>query len=139
MRVNGVRGLLIVDEAQHLSLRALETLRALHDATGAGLALMGNAVVYARLTGGRRAAEFAQLFSRVGKRVRLTQVEEGDRRRSAGSLGPEAGQAGGFSEGGAGDRPQARRPAGPDQDAAPGGADRRRRGGRAAARGARLE
>lgn len=78
MRVNGVRGLLIVDEAQHLSLRALETLRALHDATGAGLALMGNAVVYARLTGGRRAAEFAQLFSRVGKRVRLTQVEDGD-------------------------------------------------------------
>jgi len=77
-RVNGARGLLIVDEAQHLSLRALEALRGLHDATGAGLALLGNELVYTRLTGGRRSAEFAQLFSRVGKRVRLNQVEDGD-------------------------------------------------------------
>ena len=77
-RVNGDRGLLIVDEAQHLNLRALEALRGLHDATGAGLALLGNELVYTRLTGGRRAAEFAQLFSRVGKRLRLTQVEDGD-------------------------------------------------------------
>ena len=78
-RVPGkARGLLIVDEAQHLGLRALESLRGLHDATGAGLALVGNERVYTRLTGGRRAAEFAQLFSRIGKRVRLTQVDKGD-------------------------------------------------------------
>ncbi len=77
-RVNGARGLLIIDEAQHLSLRALEALRGLHDVTGAGLALLGNELVYTRLTGGRRSAEFAQLFSRVGKRVRLTQVDDGD-------------------------------------------------------------
>ena len=77
-RVNGARGLLIVDEAQHLSLRALEALRGLHDTTETGLALLGNETIYTKITGGRRAAEFAQLFSRVGKRVRLTRVDKSD-------------------------------------------------------------
>ena len=77
-RVRGTHGLLIVDEAQHLDTRALEVLRGLHDQAGIGLALLGNELLYARLTGGRRAAEFAQLFSRVGKRVRLTQPTRAD-------------------------------------------------------------
>lgn len=70
-RIDNSRGLLIIDEAQHLSTRAIEALRAIHDATGVGLALLGNDQVYSRITGGRRSAEFAQLFSRIGKRVRL--------------------------------------------------------------------
>ena len=77
-RIRGTHGLLIVDEAQHLDTRALEVLRGLHDQAGIGLALMGNELLYARLTGGRRSAEFAQLFSRVGKRVRLSQPTEAD-------------------------------------------------------------
>lgn len=70
-RIRDTRGLLVVDEAQHLGVDALEQLRAIHDATGIGLALVGNETVYASLTGGRRAETFAQLFSRVGKRTRL--------------------------------------------------------------------
>ncbi|MDT8428522.1 MAG: AAA family ATPase [Pseudomonadales bacterium] len=77
-RLTDTDGLLVIDEAQHLATRALEALRALHDATGVGLAILGNDLVYARLTGGRRSAEFAQLFSRIGKRVRLTRPSEGD-------------------------------------------------------------
>ena len=77
-RLSGAHGLLIVDEAQHLGTRALEGLRSLHDATGVGLVLLGNESMYARLTGGRRAAEFAQLFSRIGKRVRLGQPTRDD-------------------------------------------------------------
>lgn len=77
-RLAGARGLLAIDEAQHLGVRALEGLRALHDATGTGLALVGNDLLYSRLTGGRRAAEFAQLFSRVGKRVHLSRPTEED-------------------------------------------------------------
>ena len=77
-RIRGTHGLLIVDEAQHLDTRALEVLRGLHDQAGIGLALMGNELLYARLTGGRRSAEFAQLFSRVGKRVRLSQPTQVD-------------------------------------------------------------
>ncbi len=70
-RMRDTRGLLIVDECQHLSVAALEELRALHDACGIGLALAGNETVYHRLRGGSRAAEFAQLFSRIGKRLYL--------------------------------------------------------------------
>ena len=77
-RIRGTRGLLIVDEAQHLDTRALEVLRGLHDQAEIGLALLGNELLYARLTGGRRSAEFAQLFSRVGRRVRLTQPTQSD-------------------------------------------------------------
>ena len=77
-RIRGTRGLLIVDEAQHLDTRALEVLRGLHDQAEIGLALLGNELLYARLTGGRRSAEFAQLFSRVGRRVRLTQPTQAD-------------------------------------------------------------
>jgi Enterobacteriaceae phage ATP-dependent target DNA activator len=59
------------DEAQHLQVGALEELRALHDASGIGLVLAGNESVYARLRGGTRTAEFAQLFSRIGRRLYL--------------------------------------------------------------------
>ena len=77
-RLEGCEALVMVDEAQHLDLGALEALRGIHDATGVGLAILGNELVYARITGGRREAEFAQLFSRIGKRVRLVGPEKGD-------------------------------------------------------------
>lgn len=77
-RLHGTSGLLIIDEAQHLNINSLEAIRALHDATGVGLALVGNESVYARLTGGSRAATFAQLFSRLGKRLCLTMPQEED-------------------------------------------------------------
>lgn len=69
LRVKGSGGLLIVDEAQHLKSEALDQLRTLHDKGEIGVALVGNEQVYARLEGGSRRPEFAQLFSRVGMRV----------------------------------------------------------------------
>ena len=77
-RLIGSHGLLVIDEAQQLETRALEALRGLHDATGVGVALVGSEWLYARLTGGRRAADYAQLFSRIGKRVRLTRPTQAD-------------------------------------------------------------
>ena len=70
--------LLVVDEAQHLELDAVEELRSIHDSTGVGLVLSGNESVYTRLTGRTRRADFAQLFSRVGKRLRLDKPAPGD-------------------------------------------------------------
>lgn len=67
----GTRGLLVIDEAQHLGVPALEEIRSIHDAAGVGLVLSGNEGVFSRLTGGSRREDFAQLFSRVAKRVRL--------------------------------------------------------------------
>lgn len=77
-RVRETRGLLVIDEAQHLTYRALDAVRSIHDAAGIGLALVGNEIVYSQLTGGSRSVGFAQLFSRVAKRVRLARPKDGD-------------------------------------------------------------
>jgi DNA transposition AAA+ family ATPase len=68
-RLRGTRGLLIVDEAQHLNTATLDQLRTLHDLAGVGVALVGNERVSSRIEGGSRTPEFAQLFSRVGMRM----------------------------------------------------------------------
>lgn len=77
-KVLATGGLLVIDEAQHLSVAALDQIRSIHDATGIGIALVGNEAVYARMTGGNRAAYLDRLYSRIGKRVRLTQSTGGD-------------------------------------------------------------
>lgn len=59
--------LIIIDEAQHLSIRALENLRAINDVTESGVVLCGNPTVYDRMHG-RGQAHFAQLYSRIGIR-----------------------------------------------------------------------
>lgn len=83
-KVRGTGGVLLVDEAQHLHTDALEAIRGLHDAAGIGLVMSGNETVYSRLTGsGARSAEFAQLFSRIGKRLRLNKPQAGDVRAIA--------------------------------------------------------
>jgi len=82
-QIAGTRGLLIVDEAQHLSMEALEELRTIQDATGIGLALVGNEIVYSRLTGGNRGAAFSQLFSRIGLPLALGRPTTADVRALA--------------------------------------------------------
>lgn len=76
-RLRGSGGLLIVDEAQHLPTASLEELRSLHDASACGLALVGSDPLWLRLSAGRH-PELAQLYSRVGKRVRLGGVTAAD-------------------------------------------------------------
>lgn len=74
-RVRGTGGLIIVDEANHLSSDALDQFRSIHDEAEIGMAFVGNAMVFSRLEGGgSRQAEFAQLFSRVG--MRLTNLKD---------------------------------------------------------------
>lgn len=77
-RLAGIGGLLVIDEAQHLTLQSLEEIRSIHDSTQTGLLLCGNEAVYSRLTGGSRKATFAQLFSRIGYRHRLGLPTDGD-------------------------------------------------------------
>lgn len=76
-QLKGRSALLIIDEAQHLTIQALEQLRSLHDKHGVGVALVGNVSIYSRLDGGRT-AQFAQLFSRVGMRLTKTKPSKGD-------------------------------------------------------------
>lgn len=86
-RVRGTGGLIVIDEAQHLSVTALDALRAVHDATGVGIALMGNELIYARMTGGTRAAWLDRLFSRIGRRLRLARASREDVVRLAAEYG----------------------------------------------------
>lgn len=67
-RVRDTGGLIIVDEAQHLTSAAIDQLRSVHDAAEIGLALVGNNKVRERLGG--VSPELAQLHSRVGMRVK---------------------------------------------------------------------
>jgi len=66
-RLYGTESVVVVDEAQHLRLDALELARAVHDATGCGLVFCGTAVLYDNLTR-HRDEVLEQLFSRVGCR-----------------------------------------------------------------------
>ena len=86
---------LIVDEAQHLTVRALNHLRCVSDESGVGIALVGNEEVYSKLRGSGR-ADFAQLFSRVGmrKQVLANRLTDEDIASVFGSYGLEQGAMG---------------------------------------------
>lgn len=77
-RLRKTNALIIVDEAQHLQPVALDLLRAFHDQAEVGIALLGNEVVLGRIDGGQRKPEFAQLYSRVGRRLTRKGVRRGD-------------------------------------------------------------
>ncbi|MDE0880702.1 MAG: AAA family ATPase [Sphingomonas bacterium] len=66
-RVRGRRGLLVIDEANHLSLKAIEELRSIHDDTDVGLAMFGNEELLMRIRGGVRSDAFARLNSRIAQ------------------------------------------------------------------------
>lgn len=71
--INKLRGsgrVLIIDEAQHLTVRTLNHLRCISDESGVGIALIGNDEVYTKMKGSGR-ADFAQLFSRIGMRKQV--------------------------------------------------------------------
>ncbi|KTE24434.1 MULTISPECIES: AAA family ATPase [unclassified Sphingopyxis] len=77
-KIKDTGGLLIFDEAQHLSEKAIEEIRAWHDETGVGIVLSGNIKVLTRLEGGNRRDAFAQIFSRVAHRIVRAQPLQGD-------------------------------------------------------------
>lgn len=65
-RLAGSGMVVIIDEAQHLTSKTLDYIRCLCDESGAGIVLVGNEQVYKRIKNNSQ-AEFAQLYSRVGK------------------------------------------------------------------------
>ncbi len=66
-KLRGSGRVLIVDEAQHLTVRTINHLRCISDESGVGIAFVGNEEVYTKMKGSGR-ADFAQLFSRIGMR-----------------------------------------------------------------------
>ncbi len=69
-KLKGSGRVIIIDEAQHLTVRTLNHIRCLADESGIGVALIGNDEVYTKMKGSGR-ADFAQLFSRIGMRKQV--------------------------------------------------------------------
>lgn len=89
-RVKDLRNpLIIIDEAQHLSEKAIEEIRSWHDSTGCGIALFGNIGVMQRLEGGSRKDAYAQIFSRVAMPLVRTKPLQGDADALAAAWGIE--------------------------------------------------
>lgn len=70
-RLRGTRGLVIVDESQFLSFAALETCRALADATEIGFAFVGSYALSIKVGGRRAIGTTAQFVSRLAMRVKI--------------------------------------------------------------------
>ncbi|MFA6219616.1 MAG: AAA family ATPase [Erythrobacter sp.] len=64
-RVTGRRGLLVIDEANWLSLEAIEELRFWHDTTGVGICMLGNDELVQSIRTGRKRDQLARLLSRI--------------------------------------------------------------------------
>lgn len=77
-RMRGRTGLLVVDEANHLTVDSFEELRSWHDETGVGICLLGNEELLRRIESGRMRDRFARLNSRIAMRhvQRLPLVED---------------------------------------------------------------
>ena len=77
-KVTNTRGLIVIDEAQHLQFESFECLRRIYDEAEIGIALCGNDGLYSKLTVGARKVQFAQIFSRIGRRVHLGRSQDAD-------------------------------------------------------------
>ena len=84
-RIIGARALIIVDEAQNLEPKALEELRAIHDATDCGVALVGDETLATTLR------QYPQLYSRLGIRHSQTRPTTEDVAVIAGGWGVTRG------------------------------------------------
>jgi DNA transposition AAA+ family ATPase len=62
---------IIIDEAQHLTSRVINHLRSITDASGVGIAFIGNWEIHSKIYGSGQAA-YAQLYSRIGNPAKLT-------------------------------------------------------------------
>lgn len=71
-RVRNTGGLIVIDEAQHLDARAIETLRGIHDATRTGMVLCGNPKLLVNVS------QLSQVYSRVGRKVTLGKPSRAD-------------------------------------------------------------
>jgi DNA transposition AAA+ family ATPase len=76
-RIEGTRGVLIIDECQHLAIPAIDELRAgIYDRAGVGMVLMGSETLPVRMLG--RGGNTAQIVSRMGRRLLLRRPAAGD-------------------------------------------------------------
>ena len=64
-RLSGRRALLVIDEANHLSLDAIDEIRGWHDETECGICLLGNEELIREIRAGKNKTQLARLNSRI--------------------------------------------------------------------------
>ena len=63
--------LIIIDEADHLTLQALQAVRNLNDRAKVGIVLSGNDKIYRQMLTGQKGQEFDQIRTRISVRKRV--------------------------------------------------------------------
>ena len=78
-KLKGSNKVLIIDEAQHLTVRVINHLRCMSDESGIGIAFIGNEEIYLKMRGSGQAS-YAQLYSRIAdnKHVLTSHVTKED-------------------------------------------------------------
>ena len=78
-KIRGRRGLLVIDEANHLTSECLEEIRGWHDVEGGpGVCLLGNEELLMRIESGAKQHAYGRLNSRIAQRLIQNLPEEGD-------------------------------------------------------------
>ena len=77
-RLAGTKGLIVIDEADHLQLEVIEELRVMQQKVGVGLALVGNPTIYGKMVGDSRKVDLSRLESRISKKLSIPKVNAGD-------------------------------------------------------------
>ena len=70
-QLNGTNRLLIIDEADHLTLQALQAVRNINDLANVGVVLSGNDKIYRQMLTGQKGYEFDQIRTRILVRKRV--------------------------------------------------------------------
>lgn len=70
-QLKGSNRLIIIDEADHLTLQALQAVRNLNDEANVGIILSGNDKIYRQMLTGQRGHEFDQIRTRIIVRKRV--------------------------------------------------------------------
>jgi len=78
-KLRGSNKVIIIDEAQHLTVRVINHLRCIADESGIGMAFIGNEEIYLKMRGSGQAS-YAQLYSRIAdnKHVLTSNISKKD-------------------------------------------------------------
>ncbi len=79
--------ILVIDEAENLTTKSLETIRRLHDFSGVPVILVGTHALLQNLKG--RRGELLQLYSRINNKHEMIGLTAGDRKALFGEFGKD--------------------------------------------------
>jgi hypothetical protein len=86
--LRGSSRILIIDEAHFLGWEAFEACRKIYDCAGIGVVFAGQERLYEEMRGGHRSFLWDQIYSRVGARCHINQVEKADIELLASKISP---------------------------------------------------